>query len=169
MAEFAQRVVAVTGAASGNSEIMLARPDVGAVVHTHAQAPVAFAALRVPLRPVSHERNFFTADVPRFTETGDLIITRELGRSVAATYGDNTVCLQVNHGGGLDVQSAVMAAYFLDRACDTQLRTMAAGGWARWSSPEEARDKQQRCYSPELMHGAWDYLVRRMRASAPQP
>jgi ribulose-5-phosphate 4-epimerase/fuculose-1-phosphate aldolase len=153
-----------------HSEIMLARPDVNAVVHTHAQAPVAFGSLGVPLRPVSHEGNMFTPDVPRFTETGDLIVTRELGRSVAKAYGDNTACLLVNHGvavGGADVQSAVMAAYFLDRACDTQLRAMSAGGWAQWSPVGEARAKRERMYTPKLVHGAWDYLVRRMRGIEP--
>ena len=149
-----------------HSEIMLARPDLHAVVHTHAQAPVAFGSLGVPLRAVSHEGNMFAPDVPRFSETGDLIVTRELGSRVAASLGESAGCLLVNHGiavGGADVQSAVMAAYFLDRACDTQLRAMAAGDLAHWSPPEESLIKRDRMYTPKLVHGAWDYLVRRMR------
>src|SRR5690606_10392577 len=37
-----------------HTEIMLARPDVGAVVHTHAPHAVALAASGQSLRPVSH-------------------------------------------------------------------------------------------------------------------
>src|SRR5207237_9795490 len=52
-----------------HSEVMAARPDVGCVVHTHARAPVAFAAIEEPLHPVSHEGTFLVPpDVPRFTE-----------------------------------------------------------------------------------------------------
>ena len=37
-----------------HTEIMAARPDVGAVVHTHSPAACQFAALDVPLRPLDH-------------------------------------------------------------------------------------------------------------------
>src|SRR5690348_9952475 len=66
-----------------HTEVMRARSDVGAVVHSHAAGAVAFAALDVPLRPISHEANLFVPpDVPRFTSTGDLILTAALGRDV---------------------------------------------------------------------------------------
>lgn len=149
-----------------HSEAILARPDVGAVVHTHAQTAVAFAALGVPLRPVSHEAVAFTPpDVPRFTQTSDLIVTRELGRAVAQTLGESNACFLVNHGvvvTGPDVPTAVVYAHFLERACSTQLLAMSAGGWATWTTPEESLDKRERCYTPELVHAAWDYLVRRV-------
>src|SRR6266850_7241916 len=38
-----------------HTELMRAREDVGAVVHTHAPWAVAFASMQQPLRPVSHE------------------------------------------------------------------------------------------------------------------
>ena len=37
-----------------HTEIMAARPDVGAVVHTHSAAACQFAALGVPLLPLDH-------------------------------------------------------------------------------------------------------------------
>lgn len=148
-----------------HTEIMLARPDINAVVHTHAQAPVAFGALGSPLLPVSHEGNMFAPDIPRYTDTADLITDRDLGRDVARSLADNSGCLLVNHGvatGGVDVPHAVMAAYFLDRACQTQLTAMSAGSLAHWSTQAESVAKRDRMYTPKLVHGAWDYLVRQL-------
>ncbi len=152
-----------------HTEIMRTRPDVGAVVHTHSPAAVALGALGVPLRPISHEANLFVPpDVPRYTRTGDLVLTSELGQAVAATLGQQTAVLLVNHGvvvTGPDVQSATVATVLLDRACRIQLTAMAAGGWASWSSPEESAAKREHCYPPALLEGAWDYLVRSLERS----
>jgi hypothetical protein len=53
-----------------HTEIMAARPDVGAVVHTHSPTACAFAALDVPLRPLDHAGSLFCyPDIPRFTLT----------------------------------------------------------------------------------------------------
>jgi L-ribulose-5-phosphate 4-epimerase len=155
-----------------HTEVMRARPDVGAVVHTHAATAVAFAALGVPLRPISHEANFFVPpDVPRFTLTGDLILTSQLGQQVAATLGDERACFLVNHGlvvTGTDVAEAVIGAHVLDQACRTQMMAMSAGGWATWSSPEESAAKRQHVYSPRSMQGAWEHLVRSLPPRPPR-
>jgi ribulose-5-phosphate 4-epimerase/fuculose-1-phosphate aldolase len=149
-----------------HTEAMRARPDVGAVVHTHSRAAVALGALGVPLRPISHEANLFVPpDLARFTETGDLVLTAEQGGLVAAALGDRNACLLVNHGVvtvGVDVPTAVMTAVLLDRACATQLLAMSAGGWASWSPPAESLAKREHCYPPPLIRAGWDYLVRRL-------
>jgi L-fuculose-phosphate aldolase len=144
---------------------MAAVPSVGAVVHTHAPAAVAFASLDVPLRPISHEGTLFVPpDIARFTRTGDLILTAELGEDVAVAIGGRNALLLVNHGivtAGPDVATAVMTAVLLDRACRMQLTAMAAGELRRWSSDEEALSKRDHCYGPELLRQAWAYLSRR--------
>lgn len=147
-----------------HTEIMAARPDVGAVVHSHAPHAVALASLGVPLRPISHEGTLFTPpDVPRFTTTGDLILTSELGAAVAETLGDHRAVFLVNHGIAVateDVPSAVVTAVLLERACAMQLRAMAAGEIVHWSDDAEALAKREHCYPPALLAQAWDYLVR---------
>lgn len=56
--------------------LMQARPDVNAVVHTPAPWAVAFGALDVPFRPISHEPTpFVPPEIARFQKTGDLILT----------------------------------------------------------------------------------------------
>ena len=146
-----------------HTELMRARPDVGAVVHTHAPWSVAFASTAEPLRPVSHDGTLFVPpDIARFTQTGDLILTPELGRDLAATVADRNAALMVHHGivtCGADVVAAVMTAVFLERACRTNLRALAAGGPQTWSSDAEALAKRERVYS---FQQAWDYLARRL-------
>ena len=156
-----------------HTEVVRARPDVGAVVHTHAPNAVAFAALELPLRPISHEGTLFVPpDVARFTRTGDLILTATLGGEVAASIGQRNAVLLVNHGivtVGPDVPTAVVTAVLLERACRVQLAAMAAGQITRWSNDEEALEKRAHCYSPELLAQAWAYLVRGEGSLAPGP
>ena len=118
------------------------------------------------MRPISHEPTLFVPpDVARFTQTGDLIMTPELGRDFAAAVGARNAAFMVHHGivtCGRDVVAAVIAAVVLERACRTNVRALAAGGPATWSSDEEALAKRDHCYSAELVQHAWDYLARRL-------
>jgi L-fuculose-phosphate aldolase len=151
-----------------HTELMRARADVNCVVHTHAPWAVAFAATHEPLRPISHEPTFFVPpDVARFTKTGDLITTPELGGDVAAAVGGRNAAFMLHHGivtCGDDVVSGVMAAVLLERACRTNLRALAGGGPKSWSSDEEALAKREHCWPPALLRQAWDYLARRLEA-----
>lgn len=148
-----------------HTEVMAARPDVGAVVHTHSRAAVALAATGQPLLPVSHEGVlFWPPDIPRFTHTGDLILTADLGRALAKTLADRNAALLVNHGvvvAAADVPTAVVTTVLLDRACRMMLDVLAAGGAQHWSGEDEARTKREHCYADALMRQAWDYLVRK--------
>src|SRR5699024_7362959 len=129
-----------------HTEIMAARPDVGGVVHVHSRHSVALAAAGVALHPVSHEANYFAPlGVPRFTETADLILTAEPGRSVAAARGRADALFLVNHGVavvGPDLQTATVAAVILDRACRQQLLTQGYEGNPSWSGPKESLAKR---------------------------
>jgi L-fuculose-phosphate aldolase len=149
-----------------HTEIVAARPDVHAVVHTHAMHAVAFGSLGVPLLPVSHEGTLFVPPaIARYERTADLILTPDLGDEVAAALGDRNALLLVNHGivtVGPDVPTAVLTAVFLERACRTQLLAMAAGAPSRWSDDDEALAKREHCYSPAQLEQAWAYLIRRL-------
>jgi len=150
-----------------HTELMRARSDVQAVVHTHAPWSVAFAATEESLRPLSHDGTLFVPpDVARFTRTGDLIVTAELGAALAETVGDRSVALMVHHGivaCGADLPTAVFNAVFLERACRTNMRALAAGGPKTWSSDEEALAKRGHVYSPQA---AWNYFARRSEPTA---
>jgi L-fuculose-phosphate aldolase len=151
-----------------HTEIYRARPDVGAVVHTHPLAATVFSSLGVPLRPVTHEGAYFTPpDVPRFDETTDLIVTAERGKSVARALGDRPALFLVAHGivsVGTTIQEATVNALLLDRAARAQL--MVPGGVPRhWSSDEDALAKRARVHNPQNIADRWTYLLRRLAES----
>jgi ribulose-5-phosphate 4-epimerase/fuculose-1-phosphate aldolase len=147
-----------------HTEIMAARPDVGAVVHTHSPAACQFAALDVPLLPLDHAGSLFCyPDIPRFSLTGGLIKTAALGQAVAAALGDARAILLPQHGivtAGPDLPSAVMTAVLLDRACRTQLTAMAAGPLRVWGSSEDTIAKRADVWAPKQLQAGYEYLLR---------
>lgn len=148
-----------------HTELMDARSDVNCVVHTHAASAVAFAALDVPLRALSHDGVEFTEpDIPRFTLTGSLILNRTLGRALAQAVGDGPGCLIPQHGlvtVGRDPATAVMRAMLLDRACQVQLRSMAAGAVMRWSDAAEVQRKREEVWPASQIDAGYAYLCRK--------
>ncbi len=142
-----------------HTEIMAARPDVGGVVHTHPLYAVAFGTLGRPLRALSHEgAQFAPPDVPRFTRTGDVVNTRELGQALAGTLGDSSVVLMPRHGistAGATLGEAVGMAVHLERACQLEL---LAGPDAVGGSEEEAKAKRGRVRN--RFETAYQYLER---------
>lgn len=143
-----------------HTEIMRRRPEVNSVVHTHPLYSVAFAATGWPLKALSHAGSHFVPpDIPRFTKTGDLVRTAELGEALADTLGDRLGVLMPRHGittVGRDVGEAVAAATHLDEACHIAL---LAGKDAEGSPDEEALAKRER--SQRHLAMAWAYLSRK--------
>jgi L-fuculose-phosphate aldolase len=148
-----------------HAEIFRARADVGAVVHTHPVPATVFSSLGVPLRPITHEGSYFTPpDVPRFSETTDLIVTPERGQAVARALGDRPALLLVAHGivtVGATIEEATVNALVLDKAARAQL--MVPGGVPRhWSSDEDALAKRARVHNPTGFADRWAYLLRKL-------
>lgn len=149
-----------------HNEVMRARPDVCAVVHTHPIYATVFASLGVPLRPITHEgSNFAPGDVPRFTETTDLIVTPERGKAVARALGDRHALFLVSHGivtCGATVEQAAIHALLLDIASRAQL--MVPGGLPKhWTSDGEAIVKRDRIFSWANHAQRWPYLLRKLK------
>lgn len=147
-----------------HTEVMNARPDVGSVVHTHAPAAVSFAALDRPLLAISHDGvEFAEPQIARFTTTGSLINSAELGRELAKTIGDGVGCLIPQHGlvtVGPDPATAVMRAVLLARACQVQLSAMAAGEILLWSDPAEIAVKKEQVWAPSQLTAGYAFLCR---------
>src|ERR1041384_7054086 len=62
-----------------HSEVLRARADVNAVVHTHPIHAVAFSSLGKPLLAAGNDASLFAAGLPGFDETTDLIIDQPRG------------------------------------------------------------------------------------------
>lgn len=142
-----------------HTEILAARPDVGAVVHTHPLYSIAFAATGRPLLPLSHEGSHFVPPaIARFTVTSDVVRTASLGRELARTLGSRNAVLMPHHGivtVGPNVGHAVAGAIHLERACQIAL---LAGPDAIPTSDAESKTKQLR--TGRRFATAWSYLSR---------
>jgi ribulose-5-phosphate 4-epimerase/fuculose-1-phosphate aldolase len=89
-----------------HGEIFRARPDVGAIVHSHSHAVIPFGVVRSRrLRAIFHMSGFVGIDTPVFDirdaigDGSDLLIrNRELGAALAQSLGENSVVLMRGHG-----------------------------------------------------------------------
>lgn len=155
-----------------HAEAYRARPDVRSVVHSHAFASVAFGATGLPLASLGHEAARWTPpDVPRFTETSDLIDSPELGRSMATAIGSAGGALLLHHGMvvvGPDIPTACIQAIFLEQACRLQLTMLSLGVPFIEASAEDAILRHEKLARPSMYPKLWEYLVRRQASAGHQ-
>ena len=80
--------------------ILAARPDVGAIVHSHSPFATAFAAARRPIPAVHYVLASLVAAGHRELRVAPYATfgTDELARNVVATLGDDHAVLLANHG-----------------------------------------------------------------------
>lgn len=120
-----------------HGRIYAARPDVHAVVHSHAPAVIPFAASSVPLRPLYHMSSFLGERTAvfemrqRFGMTDLLVRDNDQGTALAAAIAQGAVVLMRGHGFcavGDDVREAVFRAHYTQMNADLQQRAIALGG-----------------------------------------
>ena len=111
-------------------EAYLARPDVGAVIHTHPVYSIALGATAGGLELLSHDGLLFPDGVPVFDGTAGLVTTPQDGQGVAAALGEGRAVLLRNHGilaAGPDISWAVLTALTLERAARIQFAARTLG------------------------------------------
>lgn len=131
-----------------HSEIYRARPDVEAVVHTHAPDLVTFSASSVPLLPIYHMAAFLGEGVTKFEirdaggVTDMLIRNASLGRALAKTLADKPAMLLRGHGAAVVAPSlhvVVGRAYYMNMNARLQREAVLLGGQVTYLETEEAR------------------------------
>jgi L-ribulose-5-phosphate 4-epimerase len=149
-----------------HTEILRARSDVAAVVHTHPIHSVAFGARGLRLRPVGHEGSYFwPPEVPLFDEFTDLVRTREQGEAVAKRLGDRPAVFLRNHGiavGERSIAWATCAAILLEKAAQVQLLAQPADDASFSHTPEDEALRKRRIWTDESIGSMWRYYVRRL-------
>lgn len=149
-----------------HAEVMRARADVGAVVHTHPKFSIALAARGSALRPVSHEATYFwPPEVPVLEEFTELVRTAAQGRAVARLLGTGRGIFLRNHGivvAGADVAEACVGAILLERASEIQLLAESGGRQVLHTLPEEALRKREQIYRAGALRSAFEYHARRV-------
>lgn len=105
------------------------RPDVGAIVHTHAPCVTALSVLRKPLPPIIDEMTVYfggTVEVADYAFTG----TDDLGANVVAALGDRAGVLLSNHGNlcvGRDLAEALHVALTMEATARVYLDSLRSG------------------------------------------
>ena len=130
-----------------HGEIYRTRPDVTAIVHSHAPAVIPFAASSVPLRPIYHMAGFLGRGAPvfdirsRFGPTDLLVRNHDHGRALAEALGESDVALMRGHGYvavAAGIPMAVYRAIYTQMNADLQQRAIALGGSVTYLVPEES-------------------------------
>ena len=108
--------------------IYAARPEAGAVVHTHSPAATALSALADEVPAVHYYAAMFGGPVlvAPYARYG----TDELARNAVRALRDRTGCLLGNHGAvtvGPDLATAHDKSVYLEWLCDVYLRASSAG------------------------------------------
>jgi ribulose-5-phosphate 4-epimerase/fuculose-1-phosphate aldolase len=120
-----------------HAEIYRARPDVGAVVHSHAPSVIPFGIVSQPLRPVYHMAGFLAKGAPVFDIrtcfgcTDMLVRVPEQGAALAQTLGDASIALMRGHGFVATSESlpgVVYRAIYTERNAAIQQQAISLGG-----------------------------------------
>lgn len=150
-----------------HGEIYRARPDVLAVVHTHAPPLIPFGVSEAPLRPLYHMCGFLAEGVSvfdirsEFGVTNMLVTSHEVGQSLAASLGSRAMVLMRGHGAtvvGSSVKEAVFRSVYA--TINAQLQPIAMQlGQPRFLHPGEAKlaDELHRA----VVHRPWEYWLKK--------
>jgi ribulose-5-phosphate 4-epimerase/fuculose-1-phosphate aldolase len=157
-----------------HAAIYEARPDVGAIVHSHSHPVVLFSVIDVPLQPLWHVAGFLGLGVARFDSRAaygdsDLLITdMERGRALALALGDKPLVLMRGHGSactGPTLRDAVYRAIYTDANAKMQAQAMQFGP-VTYLSAGEAVYCNESAMKPKVLARPWDLWQRDVRAGA---
>ncbi|MBD5653640.1 MAG: class II aldolase/adducin family protein [Candidatus Eremiobacteraeota bacterium] len=149
-----------------HSAIHAAREDAACVLHLHTVAGVAVSAQAEGLLPLNQTAMLLGNDLAYHDYEGVALDLAERPRLVADLGTKNAMLLR-NHGTlalGKTVPGAFLTMYFLERACATQVATLAGGRDIHWPS-EAVRDlvSRQVKFGRGAIDGiAWPPLLRKL-------
>ena len=136
-----------------HGEIYKMRPDVVAVVHTHAPSLIPFGVTKVPLKPMYHRSAFISFGIPVFEirdragMTDMLIRNPTLGHDLAEVVGNHPAALMRGHGAvitGPSLPRVVGRTIFLALNATLQMQAMSMGAPITYMDDEEARKIEAR-------------------------
>lgn len=112
-----------------HSAVHMSRHDAACVIHTHARAGMAVAALRCGLLPLSQLAMQWHGRVATHDYEGIALDLDERQR-ITADLGDRPAMILRNHGLltlGRSVAEAFSTMYYLNLACEVQVAAMSCG------------------------------------------
>jgi ribulose-5-phosphate 4-epimerase/fuculose-1-phosphate aldolase len=131
-----------------HGEIYRQRPDVMAIVHSHADSVIPFGITKNALRPVYHMASFLWSGAPVFEirnsqpENDLLIRDARLGRDLAKTIGNCACVLMRGHGitvVGSSIPEVVFRSIYTQANAKLQTLATQLGGPIEFLSDEEGK------------------------------
>jgi L-fuculose-phosphate aldolase len=138
------------------------RPDVNAIIHTHAPYASALAATGQPLRTI-HMDSAMLHGTAHLAQWPGVPVADDEGRIISAALGHAKTILLANHGllaAAGSVEEAAYLAVFFERAARMQLRAMAAGGFKEVQA-ELAEEACRFLLQPSIVKATFAYWGRR--------
>jgi HCOMODA/2-hydroxy-3-carboxy-muconic semialdehyde decarboxylase len=155
-----------------HGEIYKARPDVGAIVHTHAVPLVLFSVIPEALRPLSHMAYFLNEGAPSFEirdvpDPGDLLITtEERGKALALALAADALVLMRGHGAsvvGKSLREVMYRTIYAAQNAQMQCAARQFGSPTFLNRAEIAASDNENAYEK-----AWRFWKRRAKRGWPQ-
>ncbi len=147
-----------------------ARPDVHAVVHSHAEETLAFGIADVPIKPVIHVASAIGPSVPiwdiseKFGDNTNLLVTNvDHGRDLAKRIGQGRVALMRGHGfaaAGGTIMDVVRLSVYLPVNARVLAAAMRFGPFKALAPGEIENRGSFNPRAPESWR-AWEYWARR--------
>ncbi len=131
-----------------HGEMYRQRPDVMAIVHSHADSVIPFGITKNALKPVYHMASFLWSGAPVYEirksqpENDLLIRDARLGKDLAKCIGDCACVLMRGHGMtvvGSSIPEAVFRSVYTQANAKLQTLAVQLGGPIEFLSDEEGR------------------------------
>ena len=138
------------------------RPDVNAIIHTHAPYASALSCTGSSLRTI-HMDSAMLHDTAHLPEWPGVPVADDEGRIISGALGAAKTILLANHGllaAGSSVEEAAYLAVFFERAARMQLRAMAAAGFKEVDA-KLAEEARAFLLQPSIVRGTFAYWLRR--------
>ncbi|HEV7443023.1 MAG TPA: aldolase [Steroidobacteraceae bacterium] len=150
--------------------IYRARPEVNAIVHTHAPHASALSLLGEELVVAHMDMCVLYENCAYLAEWPGVPIGDDEGRIISEALGDKPAVLLAHHGlltATESVERAVVLAFYLERAAKMHLCARAVGP-IRAVDPELAREARGYRGSPKYISATFNYLARCVLRETPE-
>lgn len=150
-----------------HASVMMARPDVNCVIHTHTRNISTLATTRRKFGVYYVYGSMFADLVTEFVDDPSLTPDKE-GAAIAAALGQNKVALMPHHGAvhvGETLEFTTIETMVFDLACEYQLAAITAGGEPM--DPATAHSYREAYYKYGFREQMWRANFRRLQRSDP--
>ncbi len=155
-----------------HAAIYEARPNIRAVVHSHAHDVLPFSVSNVPMHAIVHDASSVgVSPVPvwdirdEFGDTKLLVSNVEQGRSLNRKMNDRTVVLMRGHGfaaAGQSLINVLKTAVYLPRNARAMLDALHLGGTITPLSEGEVRLREETDQRSPAAQRQWEYWCRKL-------